>query len=220
LRLIEPTMAVSDDLNRLGERLESGELTPGQYAEEKHRLQEVSIARRQSVLAEMGEARRWRFDLVRGTVRDVAFPSGPKQALVDVDGRKIELTLSEGSIPISVGDDIVAVCRLRPPSATTIYYNETTRSGSLDSYRKTAGQLLKLGWLVLLAAIAIVITVALAAFRGPAVFSISAFFDVPIYLLSIAGSGIIMLLAIGFLCAGTYMRKMSALLQSVVSGRS
>jgi hypothetical protein len=187
-------MGVSKELNRLRERLESGELTPEQYEEKKRHLQEESISRVQSFWQRMGEARRWKLELVRGTVLHMTFLGGANKAALNVDGREIELGLAEDSIQISVGDMVLLACSIRDPLHSGIYYNETTGAGSLESTHKTSRLLLAVGWLGVLVGGAILTTVVLAARRELAFFSASGMFHVLLYLVSIVGGGAVVVL--------------------------
>jgi hypothetical protein len=211
-------MGVSDELNRLRERLDSRELTVEQYEEMKRRLQEESVSRGQKFWGRRAEARRWRVEMVRGTVRDIAFPGEADKATLDVDGRKVELSLSEGAILISVGDTVLLAGSIGNPVRCHLYYNETTGSGSLESARKSARQLLIVGWLCVLVGLSILTTVALAARREPAFFSTSGMFHGVLYSVSMAAGGAAVMLSFGLLCFGTVLRKRWALVQFVVSG--
>jgi hypothetical protein len=212
-------MPVSEELNRLRERLESGLLTPEQYEDEKRGLQEQSTARSQNFLAKTGAAGRLRLTLVRGTVRDVVFLGGANKAALDVDGRKVELSLSKGSIEISLGDMVLLAGRAGDdPVRSHIYYNETTGCGSLESARKGYRLLLTAGWLGVLTGLLILIRVGLAILRERAFFSTAGIFPVLVYILLIAASASAVAVSIAFVCLGTIACKQSALVQSVVSG--
>lgn len=164
------------------------------------------------------DARRWQLELVRGTVREIAFSGQAKEATLDVDGRKIELSVSEGSILISVGDTVLVAGPRGDPVRSYIYYNQTTGSGSLEYARKTSRLTLAIGWLGMLVGLAILMTITLAARREPAFFSTPGMFHVLLYIVSVVGSGAIALFSLFMLIVATYNRKMLALVQSAASG--
>ncbi|HEX5431882.1 MAG TPA: hypothetical protein VFW83_07950 [Bryobacteraceae bacterium] len=196
-------------------RLEPVELTPEQ-AERWTRQSQASALRGRIFLQKADEARRAKIDLVRGIVRKIGTSGRRRKAILEMEGRRVELTITEGAIAISAGDVVLLAGGIRDPLYCSIYYNETKGSSSLESAYKGSRLLIALGCLASLAAFALAFTVALAVGREPAFLSRSGAIDALAYTISAIGSAGFALVSVLFLRVGIKTRRMCALVQSVV----
>jgi hypothetical protein len=178
-----------------------------------------SLARVHRMLGKKGEARRWRFEIIQGTARNVTFHSGDTKATIEVDGRRIQLEVPGGDpIALSEGDEVLIAARLRDPSCGSVYFNETTGIGSIDSTHSQARRMLIAGAIGALAAVAIILTTALAA-RGDSHFSGIRVVHIAMYLVSTIVSGAIFVFSCFLFTIGLHMRKVCALVRFVADGR-
>jgi hypothetical protein len=178
-----------------------------------------SLARVHRMLSKRGEARRWRFEIIQGTARNVSFQPGDTKATIEVDGRHIQLAVPGGDpLALSEGDDVLIAARLRDPCCGSVYFNETTGIGSINSTHNQARRMLTAGAVGALAAVAIILTTVLAA-RGDSHFSGIRVVHIAMYLVSIIVSGAIFVFSCFLFTIGVQMRKVCALVRFVADGR-
>ena len=178
-----------------------------------------SLARFQRMLSKRGEARRWRFEIIQGAARNVTYHPVDAKATIEVSGRPIQLAAPNGDpIAVSEGDNVLIAARVGDPCCASVYFNETTGGGSINSMYKSARRMLTAGAVGALAAVAIGLTTVLAA-RGESRLSANSMLHVPIYLVSITVSAAILLFSCTMFAISVHMRKVCALMRFVADGR-
>ena len=180
-------------------------------------LQARSAAGAEMLKSHMGDARRWKIELVLGTVRSMRYLGRGDEAEFDVEGRKIALKISGEQTLIAEGDGVILAGRARDPFQASLYYNETTGASSLESTHKSFRYLLMGGCLGGLAAFAILAALVLTARHEPVFVAGVGALHVLIYLASVAASGLLLKLSLSLVSIGTSIRKMWLLVQAVTS---
>ena len=154
--------------------------------------------------------------MIRGVAQDV-IPSVGNRYAFSIDARRVELSGGHNAILVSNGDLILAAARIGDPLRASMYFNETTGEGSLESAYKTSRSLLTTSLYLAVGGLAVLLTVVFAARADLRYVSASAFFHAPIYGVALL-AGMVMLLGSSlFLTIGLTSRRMWALVHAVAT---
>jgi uncharacterized protein YjlB len=100
-----------------------------------------SLARFHRMLSKRGEARRWRFEIIQGTARNVTYHPVDAKTTIEVSGQPIQLAAPNGDpIAVSEGDSVLIAARVGDPGCASVYFNETTGGGSINSAYNADGR--------------------------------------------------------------------------------
>jgi hypothetical protein len=140
-----------------------------------------------------------------------------KTATFDLDDRKISLTNSFGTITISDCDHVLVAGRIGDPCHSSLYFNETTGAGSVESTYKASRSLLIVGLMLGLAAIAIFLVVAQSALGELRLFSRTVLWHLMLGSAAIFAAAAMLYFSFAVMAVGAHMRMTSRLLGSVVN---
>jgi hypothetical protein len=197
-------MALNDALERLQRRLDAGEISRQEYEAREESLRRTDVAVSPLLKLNLFLGRQLNAQVVRGTVQTISSQGG--WLTIDVEGRCVYARASKNPPQISPGNVVVMLVSA-DGSVAQAYHNETTGANDLGLLRtryRWAG-LSAFGFTAV--AIGIFATVFIAASRETVALPLSVLIHTPLYLLSVLGGGVLLLIA--FLCVtatGVLMR--------------
>ncbi len=200
-------MGLTEDLQRLAQLRDAGELSPEQYEAEKNRLLDVAVVRIENCPNKRGTPLITR-RAIRGSVKSIDFSRLKNTVTLWIGTRKITIERIGKPIRISAGDRVLVVASTDGENIqANLYINETNGDESVSEWRKATRKVIWAGVAMTLGALAVLITVVLAALRETTLFSIGAIARTPIYAISIAAALALGALAIFLLALGTLRRS-------------
>jgi hypothetical protein len=210
-------MALKDALERLQKRVDAGEISQQEYEETKECLKRTDVV--VSPLAKLNGflARRQNAQVVRGTVRTVGSQNG--WLTLDVGGRCVHVRASKDQPRISSGDAVIMLVNIGD-SVAQAYHNETTGSNDLELLRtryRRAG--FSAGGFTAVA-LAIFATVFIGASHETLALPISVLIHTPLYLLSILGACVLVLVALLYLAVSGVFLQIHKTMRAIIAGDS
>jgi hypothetical protein len=201
-------MNLAEDLQRLKQLRDSGELTEEQYEAEKNRVLDACVHRIENWRPRRTPARITP-RVIRGTVRSLVLADLNKTATLWLDQQKV--TIRELGHPISIadGDRVLVVGNPNKESFQAMFYvDESNGDNSVDESRKKVRKMIVAGAAGMLGGLAVLITVAVAAIREPAFLSAGGFLRLALYLISIAVALGVEWISVFILWAGGFLNML------------
>jgi hypothetical protein len=181
-------MNLTEDLQRLDQLRNSGDLTPEQYAAEKSRLLDSCVSRIEAWYQKPTFARVTP-RVQRGLVRSISFLDLQETAVLWLDTRRVTIKRIGRPISIAVGDRLLVVGAIHNGTfQTSFYINESNGDNSVDESRKLVRKTIGAGALGMLSGCAILVSVALGALREPTLLSAGGGIRIAIYVISVAAA--------------------------------
>jgi len=199
-------MGLTEDLNRLDQLHDSGELSREQSDAEKSRILDACVNRIKK-WPRSGGRRAITQRAIRGIVTFIELSQG--SAVLWLETQIVTIERFAKPILISAGDRVLVVGTVTDEKLQAILYiNESNGDESIKESRKMARKLLATGTAMMFGALAVLLTVAFAALRDPTLQSAVGIARIVIYTTSFAAALTLGSLSIIPLGAGLLQRDL------------